>query len=391
MNRKSKIALVALIAVGIAASATYWLRVGEPVYRGRTASQWFEEIEIMPGGGIVHEDEAAQALVAMGGDAAPYLMKQLEYALQPSRAREFIARILQRIPWLQVRPMTATERYGRAYITLMVMGPKAQQAIPELLRLGQDARFRSRYQAITLIGYIHSRPELTLPVLTRMLDDTDKMVKMSAARALGKYGRSATAASPTLRQMLTDQDAQISLCAATALVGIGESLELALPIISNVLTDPSSPSRRGLVFMLGELGEKAKPTVPLLTEGLRDANADFRGMVTSVNENNPPRSTQAGVKNTTGWPSRLLVNSFFKRLQTQRSPRRQPASTDQGVWAQASPPARTQRAGRRVPQLSCDGTVRHAAVAGSGLPLPTASALADDVQRFVQKVGLGLS
>jgi HEAT repeat protein len=109
-------------------------------------------------GSVFHDDKAVQALVLMGEDAVPYLMKQL--AIQDSRLREFLAGIIQKIPGLKVRRMSQYERFLRASTPLMLMGRKAHQAVPELLRLAQDNEFRNRQGAVQLLGYIASQPEL---------------------------------------------------------------------------------------------------------------------------------------------------------------------------------------------------------------------------------------
>jgi HEAT repeat protein len=264
------------------------------VYRGKTARQWFGEIDSnSTGGGVGKEDEAVQALVAMGGDAVPYLMEQ--YAMQHSRPREFLTTALQKIPWSKIRPMSQSERLTRAYVPLMLMGPKAERAVPELLHLVENTNLQ--WSAFHLLGSIHSQPEVAMPTLIRFLDDTNRDSKMLAASTLGRYGESAAVAAPKLRQLLENKDEEVKICAATALVGIGDSIDLALPIISNCLKRANSPYQIAQAYKLGELGERAKPTVPLLIQGLNDGSAYFRLMVTNaLKKIDPDTAAKAGVK-----------------------------------------------------------------------------------------------
>jgi hypothetical protein len=59
-----------------------------------------------------------------------------------------------------------------------------------------------------------------MPVLMRLLEDTNSAVKVSAVSTLGKYGKDAVIAAPMLRQMLANQDSK-SECRGDSIVGIG--------------------------------------------------------------------------------------------------------------------------------------------------------------------------
>ena len=78
MIPKFKITLFALPLVGLTLLALCWDSYSEPVYRGKTVSQWFERLD----DGMAtykdenRENEAMAALGALGQEAVPYLMKQ---------------------------------------------------------------------------------------------------------------------------------------------------------------------------------------------------------------------------------------------------------------------------------------------------------------------------
>jgi HEAT repeat protein len=296
VNKRAIIALVVLLVLASAASTSYFLRFGEPVYQGKKVSQWFAEIDYK-GNGVAHNDPGVQALVAMGKDAVPYLTEQ--FSLRDSRLRKFVAATLQKVPLIKVRPMSESERHLRAYVPLMLMGPKAEQAVPQLLRLIQTTNFQSRLDAFQLLGYIHSQPELAIPVLMPFLEDSEKNRRLFAISALGKYGESAAVATPRLRPFLRSEDQETRMRAAIALVGIGDLIDLALPVIGSILNDPSAPNRYGLLLLhlLGELGEKARATVPLLVEASKNESSPVRSEVLSTLKRiDPNAAAEAGVK-----------------------------------------------------------------------------------------------
>lgn len=294
MNKRATIAFVALLVLAIAASTPYFLRLGEPVYQGRKVSQWFAAIEYQ-GNGVAHNDAGVQALVAMGQDAVPYLTEQ--FSLRDSRLRKFVFATFQKVPWIKVRPMSESERHLRAYVPLMLMGPKAEQAVPQLLRLIQATNFQSRLDAFQLLGYIHSRPELAVPALIQFLESSDRMTKLAAISALGTYGENAATTAPKLRDFLASDDKDIRMCASVALVGIGGSIDLALPVISKILADPAAVNKSGLLYSLGQLGEKAKPTIPLLIDAAKDQKSPIRPqIVQALLRIDPKAAAQAGVR-----------------------------------------------------------------------------------------------
>jgi hypothetical protein len=182
LNKLLKLALLALLSIGIAATAFYCLRAQEPVYRGKSASDWFRKIETSSRDGVEPEDEAVQALVAMGTNAVPFLMEQL--AFEHSLVREVLAHQIPNLFGLN-GPMTQSDRFVRAFFCLRLIGPKAQQAVPQLLQLAEDENFQYRYAAMRLLGYIHSRPEQALPVVLRFLESTNRNTRGIAITTLG--------------------------------------------------------------------------------------------------------------------------------------------------------------------------------------------------------------
>lgn len=71
--------------------------------------------------------------------------------------------------------------------------------------------------AFVALGYIHSKPEQVIPVLTNALQDTNYSIRASAIDALGKYGSIAKPAIPLLRTLLSDSNYTVREIAANVL------------------------------------------------------------------------------------------------------------------------------------------------------------------------------
>jgi len=71
--------------------------------------------------------------------------------------------------------------------------------------------------AIQALGAIHARPELSLPVLTLMLNGTNKMERYNAAYAISSFGSSAKPAWSNLVMCLDDSATEIRDAATNAL------------------------------------------------------------------------------------------------------------------------------------------------------------------------------
>jgi HEAT repeat protein len=232
----------------------------EPVYRGKTVSQWFERLDDgMPTYKDENqENEAMAALGALGQEAVPYLMKQ--FSTHNSKLPDFVARILS-------RDNDRKERHrNQAYVVLMRFGPKAERAVPELLRLAHDKQFPDREGAVKLLGAIRSQPRTVVPLIMDLLHDTNRLVQRDAIMALGKYGTNGALASPALKQLLTNEHSVTRMAAATALVGVGDLFEPTFAVISNALREPRIDVCQTQLRMLGDLGKNAKPAAFLMNE-----------------------------------------------------------------------------------------------------------------------------
>jgi HEAT repeat protein len=71
--------------------------------------------------------------------------------------------------------------------------------------------------AITALGRLRLEPELSVPALTRCLQDTNYAVRCNVAYALGEFETNASLAVPDLVKALTDSDWHVRQAATNAL------------------------------------------------------------------------------------------------------------------------------------------------------------------------------
>jgi hypothetical protein len=177
---------------GIAIACWIAMSPREPVYQGKTVSQWLED----PGPGIFPgpHDPVVAAIAAMGGDAAPFVLKELKRnrSTLRNRAYEWGHRVLgMRYPpdWMP-RPMpNLTASY-----CLFELGPKAEVIVPDLILMLRDPDDTMQFEAISLLGEIHAHPELAIPAFKEALRQPPEQNRVESAKALAKFGRSAQVA-----------------------------------------------------------------------------------------------------------------------------------------------------------------------------------------------------
>ena len=130
-GRLSKLRLGGLIVLIVAVVLTLrWASSREPVYEGRTASEWFLHCS-----NSTHERAAHEAFKAMGTNALPFLISKVErrgnrlYQFYKDRYPKLpvsLLKILPRPPGVQRQQTVAVER-------LHALGTNAQPAVPALL------------------------------------------------------------------------------------------------------------------------------------------------------------------------------------------------------------------------------------------------------------------
>jgi len=255
---------IILAAFLLAAAATgLWVcwPPPEPSYHGKRLRQWLDDFD---GSGSPKEAVAKDAIRQMGSQALPALVDLLGRTDVPFKKR--LASWLERQSLVQIRFTWAETRRVQAARAIVVIGPAAKTAVPDLSRLlAKDAtrgaavialsaigpevvsamtnlfshpNVRVRRAAVEVVGAAAQNGAMATPALLRVLRDSSQSARGSAARALGGFGQEATAAIPELTRLLSTDESAFD--AACGLAGIGG--EAWIPVIS-ALTSTNKRTR----------------------------------------------------------------------------------------------------------------------------------------------------
>ena len=198
---------IALFAVTVGCIA-FAFSAGEkvPCHEGKSLHEWFDSLG--PPGMYTGEDEDVRAIVAIGSNAVPFLMRELCTTESPwgERFRKLWSKI-----GLVRRPYTpARYRRKKAYYCLLHLGSKADLALPEVLNIAANERHPSCVLAIRLLGSIRSDPAKVVQLLQKVIADPGVPGFVEAIDALSRQGTNAHPALPQMKEI--QADTEIPIC-----------------------------------------------------------------------------------------------------------------------------------------------------------------------------------
>jgi HEAT repeat protein len=115
------------------------------------------------------------------------------------------------------------------------IGPRAEAAVPALIRRLQDKNSPRHSQAVCVLLDLGPAAKAAVPALTTALQDEDQFARGNAALALGAIGEPAKAAVPAIRALLTDKSNFARASAASALRRVTSSNE-GVPVLIEMLS-----------------------------------------------------------------------------------------------------------------------------------------------------------
>jgi len=306
-RRKAMILLACgLIGVGLAWGLLA-KREPEPSYQGRTLSEWYVQWVKTgehddDGGFTARRNEAAAAIRQIGTNALPILLDRLKRQAAPSRVRETLWDLVNRLPHDISHSRMATSVFLDANkveptSTFVILGPQAAPAIPKL----------TSFLTVTNTPYlIHSAVfclaaigDEGLPPLLAALADPQHPARYEVAYWLGldasfRFGTNLSLAVPLLAQCTAASDQRLAEAAAKALGHIHQEPQVAIPALANCLAMTNSALRVKAVHSLARFGGAS---IPHLLMALKDSDATVRRVATyslqfvapEVTTNAPPQ------------------------------------------------------------------------------------------------------
>jgi HEAT repeat protein len=154
-----------------------------------------------------------------------------------------------------------------------------------------------RVSAARALAALPPAPEITLPIMEKMLKDADattaqyaldalatlgpkavprliellqhKDLRVQVVYVLGQIGPGAAPAVDALAKLVGDKDVQLSTEAVLALGKIGPDAKSAVPALMKALEQENCPNAHAIIYTLGRIGPNAASAEPLLLKAMK--------------------------------------------------------------------------------------------------------------------------
>jgi HEAT repeat protein len=243
--------VVAVLAVVLGLAAMFLWTPSEPSFKGKSLSHWLEayQIPFMTTNGLWRNGkpigaddetptryEADAAFEAIGTNAIPTLLRLIQH--RDSRRGYWQFSLAHKAPFFRIVRISAHSPNNEALMafralgtnagpavpqlmeiykresdrdtkdwvlpTLIQIGPPAEAAVPMLLRILAETNIWLRENAVQALAAIHADAPVVVPALIPCLRDPDAMIRLAAVIGIGRYGKAAKSAAPALLELLRD-------------------------------------------------------------------------------------------------------------------------------------------------------------------------------------------
>ena len=166
---------------------------------------------------------------------------------------------------------------------IAAFGTNAAPAVPGLVEILSTAHPDRASVICSVLGWIHSMPQIAVPALAQQLRGPNDEVRESAVTALGQYGNEALPALPALAEiLLKSQDEILGLNAITTITNIHCPPESVIPILIQSLDHPGRHVADRVAYELGTFGPSASNAVPVLIPRLTNQSVLVRRAAAKV-------------------------------------------------------------------------------------------------------------
>ena len=271
----------------------------EPRFEGRAFSEWQDDFTEFRS--IGEHKRGERALLAIGTNAIPYLLGELQVNSTPMKTRLITWAMKQRLLLpLRIRfgvwrnpPLSEEGHHARALSGFVFLGSTAQSALPALAELVKRpdtalnaTKILARYDNA---GKLYFGSEVFVPLLVSLTNQNPE-VRRIAADALGLTQTNTSVVVSALLRTLHDPNPEAR---ATAAMSLGEGIyqeEAAtiIPALINCLNDTNGLVRARAAKRLGLLGANARSALPALSRVLTDVDGEVRlRATTAINQIDP--------------------------------------------------------------------------------------------------------
>jgi HEAT repeat protein len=249
--------------VGMVVWTVWGVLKSDPVYRGKSASQWLRQLDQSPFS-TMDEREALDALRAMGDPATRYLVAK---ALEPKWKRYWSA-------WCafpRTGRMAPDHPAAQAHVALHRIDPQEREGLDMLIG---SLHSTNAMMAFALLRDLRPAAAAATEDLLQIVAGTNSLVMSEALDTLKLISpASLTNAIPLLLPKLGDPEPD-RLNAAAWLLRINPADPRGLAVMIRCLE--SSQFSSFVIDDLAQIGTNAAPAIPLLEARLKDPNKSTR-------------------------------------------------------------------------------------------------------------------
>src|SRR6266850_682862 len=262
-KRRWRVVVVLCALVIVVAVVAFWPGEKEPEYEGKKLSEWLAAR-------IVQPEEATNAVLAIGTNALPFLVKWVEYEIP--EWREKVANMTRTWPRWTISFWVARKALGRgldqrAEFGFLVLGEQAAPAIPELSRYVRDPKVRSHMYAAYSLAYLG--PGAVAPLVAALEDKGQSKRRrweiLCAITKLKDRGPEIHKTIPVLISCLEDTNGFVGAVAASTIGSFLVEPEQCIPALTKAAVSVSSQTRRSAIQALGNFGAPAGPVVNVIS------------------------------------------------------------------------------------------------------------------------------
>ena len=260
---KRRISLLLILAIGVGTLAlVFSAGPEEPLYDGKRLGKWMDDVYPRASKSAA----AFRAVLEIGTNALPTILKR--FRARDSVFKERLMELEGKQSIVRVPFQSAATLHEQAMTALVILGPRAKPAIPELLNLlvREDT---SNCAARALLGI---EPTL-VTALIKALGSERTRVRLAIAYTLGQKEYQSDVIVSALLRCITDKDPDVS---AMAWAGLSQKApDLVIPKIIELLNDSNTEDRTTAVWTLGTFGRDARAAVATLLKLRNDGDPEI--------------------------------------------------------------------------------------------------------------------
>jgi len=214
--------ILILVLFGLAVALLTFSRDREARYGGRTLSDWVDRYQRLDASADAPETlEVLEAIRRIGTNHLHELIRAMAY--DPAARRKRATALGHALPGFLRRPalmgplLTDRSEFhaNRAVTALVVLGPEAGRALPELARMVEDTNSAVvARRAMWVLVHVGNQG---MPPLMTLLGNRQHPHHVFAVDYIGDFGTQATGAIPALVEALEDPDLAVRLRATNSL------------------------------------------------------------------------------------------------------------------------------------------------------------------------------